>query len=507
MKVFQGGDADTPPVAVIDIGSNSIRLVVYEAMWRAPLPVFNEKMLCGLGRDLDETGRLSAAGVQLALENLPRFVAVASAMGAGTPIAFATAAVRDASNGDDFVAEAERRTGIRIEVISGEEEARLSGLGVLSAIPGAEGIMGDLGGGSLELVELRAGGSHRQATLPLGPLRMGASVIDVRNGLKETLDGALDAVAWLPGHAGGSLYAVGGAWRALARIHIEKTGHPLHMIHHHRIAADEAVELARTVSRMSEADLNRFPGVNKRRMETVPYAALLLQRLLKRSAFSDVVFSAYGLREGRLFEQLPAAVQDLDPLISMCRQFGQPMGHSVVNGDDLWRWIRHVLPDADPSHDRLGHAACLLSDIARLEHPDYRAEHALTRVLRFPFVGIDHPGRAFVALAVASRHAQVVGRPVADAIDGLLDRASIERARAIGLAIRLAYTLCGGNVDVLRRFRMERGGAELVLRVPEDQANLSGDIVTRRLAALARELGLEATVRSAPCTAARKAAS
>ncbi len=499
MTSNSGVENDTPPIAVIDIGSNSIRLVVYEAMWRAPLPVFNEKVLCGLGRGLDETGRLSAAGVELALESLPRFVALARSMGADPLMAFATAAVRDAANGGDFVNAVEAATGLAIEVISGEEEARLSGLGVLSAIPSANGIMGDLGGGSLELVELQSGGSHRQATLPLGPLRIAKDVRKDPNRLRKAVEDALDAVEWLPGHAGDELYAVGGAWRALARIHIDRTGHPLHMIQHYRIDTEQALDLARSVSRMTEADYSAVPGINRRRLETIPYAALLLHRLLKRTSVSSLVFSAYGLREGKLFELLPAAVQSLDPLISMCRQFGQPMGHSVVDGDELWRWMRHILTDDDPALDRLGHAACLLSDIARLEHPDYRAEHALTRVLRFPFVGIDHPGRAFVALAVASRHAQVVDLPVMKAIKGLLNRGSIDRARAIGLGIRLAYTLSGGNVDTLRRFRLERGGDELVLRVPADQAALSGDIIERRLGVLARMLGVQAAVREAPC--------
>jgi len=499
MSSYRGVENDTPPVAVIDIGSNSIRLVVYEAMWRAPLPVFNEKVLCGLGRGLDESGRLSAAGVELALQNLPRFVGVARSMGAEPVVAFATAAVRDAANGADFVAAAQETAGITIEVISGEEEARLSGLGVLSAMPEANGIMGDLGGGSLELVELRAGGSHRQATLPLGPLRTSARVLETPTQLKPVIDQALDEVDWLPGHAGGELYAVGGAWRALARIHIEQTKHPLHMIHHYRLAADEALDLASSVSKMSDGERIKTGGVNKRRLETLPYAALLLHRLVKRSAVSSLVFSAYGLREGKLFEMLPAAIQGRDPLISMCRQFGQPMGHSVVDGDELWRWMRHVLSDENPSHDRLGLAACLLSDVARLEHPDYRAEHALTRVLRFPFVGVDHPGRAFVALAVASRHAKVVGLPVMKAIRGLLNRKAVDRARSIGLAIRLAYTLSGGNVEVLRRFRLERGGNELVLRVPPDCNDVSGDIVARRLGALADSLKLNPAIREASC--------
>jgi len=500
VTLVRGGENDTPPVAVIDIGSNSIRLVVYEAMWRAPLPVFNEKVLCGLGRGLDETGRLSAAGVQLALENLPRFVAVARSMGADPVVAFATAAVRDARNGGDFVESVREVAGLDVEVISGEEEARLSGLGVLSAIPEANGIMGDLGGGSLELVELQSGGSHRQATLPLGPLRMAPALLESTAELKQAIDSALDAVDWLPGHAGGELYAVGGAWRALARIQIERSRHPLHMIHHFRLGADEALDLARSVPKMSYDDLASVPGINKRRLETLPYATVLLHRLVKRSGVSNLVFSAYGLREGKLFEMLPASMQSRDPLISMCRQFGQPMGHSVVDGDELWRWMRHVLPDVDPAIERLGHAACLLSDVARLEHPDYRAEHALTRVLRFPFVGIDHPGRAFVALAVASRHAQVVGLPVMKTIRGLLGKKSIDQARAIGLAIRLAYTLSGGNVEVLRRFRLERGDDELVLRVPPDHEELNCDIVNRRLGVLAGLLGLEPTARCAPCT-------
>jgi exopolyphosphatase/guanosine-5'-triphosphate,3'-diphosphate pyrophosphatase len=131
-------------VAVIDIGSNSIRLEIFDGLTRAFCPLFNEKVICALGRDLKSTGRLSEKGAELALINLPRFTRMARGMGAARIDMLATAAVREAENGAEFIAEVERRCGQEVRVLSGAEEARISALGVLAGIPDADGIMGDL---------------------------------------------------------------------------------------------------------------------------------------------------------------------------------------------------------------------------------------------------------------------------------------------------------------------------------------------------------------------------
>jgi len=260
-------------VGVVDIGSNSIRLVVFEGATRAPAALFNEKVMCGLGRGLEDTGRLDAGAIERAIANLRRFAALAAAMRVERLEALATAAVRDAGNGPEFIKEVARACKLQARVLTGEEEARYSALGVLSAAPEAEGAMGDLGGGSLELVEIGQGRYGRHVTLPIGPLRVVPGADGSRKKMKEAIEKRLDEVKWLAQVEGRNFYPVGGAWRALARVHMEQTGHPLHVIHNYELKWGEAEEFLQLVSRLSPNSLSKMYGVSRRRHETLPYAA------------------------------------------------------------------------------------------------------------------------------------------------------------------------------------------------------------------------------------------
>ncbi|MEC9266492.1 MAG: exopolyphosphatase [Pseudomonadota bacterium] len=482
----------SPPVAVVDIGSNSIRLVVYETSDRAPIAIFNEKLLCGLGRGLDATGRLNDDGIDQALAALPRFMRLATDMGVVRVDMLATAAARDAENGPEFVRRASQLCGQEIQVLSGEEEARLSGLGVLSGTPGADGLMGDLGGGSVELVELSDGHTGRQATLPLGPLRLDPKLVQKPTKAREDIDRAFSQVTWLPEMKGRRFYLVGGAWRNLARLHMDHIQYPLHVIHDYRMDADEALELADIVSRQSPGALQRVPGVSKRRVDTLPYAAMLLHRIMIAGQPKEIVFSANGLREGCLYDRLAPEVRRQDPLLSACRRIADyERPDAAVTGDDLFEWMAPIYEGESAADRRLRHAACILADIAKREHPDYRAEHALLRVKRLPFVGIHHDERVYLALAVASRHAQIDDEhPAMRVVKALIDDKRIGEARAIGLSIRLAYTLTGGISSVLSRIRLVRTAETLTLRVPADLSFLVGEVVERRFATLAKAMNL-----------------
>jgi len=486
----------SPPTAVVDIGSNSTRLVVYDTSDRSPIAIFNEKLLCGLGRGLDATGQLSEEGIEQALGALPRFMRIAQEMGVQRIDMLATAATRDATNGAEFVRRASQISGQEIRVLSGEEEARLSGLGVLSGTPDADGMMGDLGGGSVELVELKDGQTGPQATLPLGPLRLDPKIVAKPSKAREDLDRYFSTIDWLPRIKGRSFYLVGGAWRNLARLHMDHINYPLHIIHHYRIPAAQALELADVVSRQSPGALQRVPGVSKRRVDTLPYAAMLLHRLMVAGAPKDIVFSANGLREGCLYDHLSREERKLDPLLESCARYADhELPNSAVTGDDLFRWMTPLFPNETPADRRLRHAACILSDIAKREHPDYRAEHALIRVKRLPVVGVDHHERVFLALAVSSRHAQIDdehnGMKI---VRHLINPDRIDDARAIGLSIRLAYTLTGGISSVLERINMVRTETTLTLQMPADLAFLAGEAVERRFVTLGKALNLNTVI-------------
>ncbi len=489
-----GQGAGEGPVAVIDIGSNSIRLVVYDGAGRAPLPVFNEKVLCGLARGLDATGRLDPAAVDLALGSLGRFMALLAAMGVRRVDAVATAAVREADDGPDFVDAVRRQHGLDVRVLTGADEARLSALGVVSAIPGADGLMGDLGGGSVEIVALHNGEPDRLATLPLGSLRL---VDDFGRSMKRAhrrVDQHIASLDWLGKTCGKTFYAVGGAWRALARVHMTYIDYPLHVVHGYRVRADAAIDFCRFVAELSHSTLARTPGVGRQRVATLPHAALLLRRLLEISAAEDVVFCTYGLREGCLFDRLPQAVRKRDPLIEAARAVARRTGRPTVDGAVLFRWMDGVFIDESVEQRRQRLAACHLADVAWAEHPDYRCEQAFLRILRMPLVGIDHPGRVYLAASVAARHAALDEAMIRRYAGALLDDEGLARARATGLAMRLGYTVSGGVVSLLEKIVVRRSGTRLVLELPDHADILVGDVVERRFRSLARAIGCSAEV-------------
>ncbi len=477
-------------IAVIDIGSNSIRLVVYDGERRAPAVLFNEKVLCGLGRGLASTGNLSADGVAMARANLRRFTALATGMGAMEILAVATAAVREAQNGPDFVQAIERENNVVVRVLTGGEEARLSALGVCSAMPEADGMMGDLGGGSLELVGLTQGQAREHVSLKLGPLRLMDETGGNRRKAAEIIDRQLARIPWLHRQAGRDFIAVGGAWRMLARIVMEKQRYPLHVIHH--FALDAAVA-RRWVARLAGLDRDQvraLGSLSRRRAESLPLAALLMERLLITAPPARVVFSAFGLREGCLFDRMPMDDRSANPLLAAASDLAR-VGRFPENREALSKFMAPILALLPPEHSHLGEAACILSDIAWMEHPDYRAEHAFERVLRMPVVGLDHPGRVFLAIALAARH----GAPPEAHDPRVVQLLSPERAQmaqTVGLALRLAYALSGGAPSLMERCRLASNGRTIGVTIdsgPDEDIGL-GEAVTRRLDSLAKHLGL-----------------
>lgn len=486
------GRSEDRPIAVIDVGSNSVRLVVYEASRRVSTPIFNEKVLCGLGRGLDDTGRLHPEGVEMALQALQRFAVLTHSMGVEDLTVIATAAVREAEDGDKFVAAVARRCGLIVRPIPGEEEARLSALGVLSAIPEADGLVGDLGGASFEVVSLDAGAFRQQTTLPIGPIRLANRKAAGKADAQEAIDMHLARTDWLCSARGRTFYAVGGAWRALARVHMNQTKYPLLVAHHYEISAEEARSFAQSIYKDSSGKFEKFyGGVSKKRISTLPFAARLLARLIEISEVSNVVVSAYGLREGCIFDRLPVLTKAEDPLIEACRNLALMTGRYTADGEALFHWMSPAFPDESEREQRLRRAACLLADLEWSEHPDYRVEHALLRILRYPMVGVDHPGRAFMGLAVASRHAQVKAHIYERFLAPLLKEKEAARARAAGLAMRLGYTLSGGVIALLEQTLIRRDGHELIFELPKSANVLVGDVVQRRFRSLAKLLDCE----------------
>lgn len=454
------------PVGIIDIGSNSIRLCVYDGAARVPVPLFNEKVVCALGQDMGRTGRLSTDGVAGALDAVGRFVALSRAMEVERLDILATAAVRDASDGGAFVAELERRHDVEVKVLSGGQEAKMAAMGVLCGTPDADGMVADLGGGSLELITVQDGAFGEYVTMPLGVLRLAEAAGDDRDKADAVIAQHLRTVGFLPQGSGRALYAVGGAWRAIARICIAQTHHPLTVLDNFSIAPAEALRIIDLVAGQSRRSLEKVPGVSKKRVPNLPLAALLLDRVIRAVEPSRLVFSIYGMREGQFYRRLPERLRQQDPLLSVCRQMALMNSRFPAHGDELMAWMAPLFPDENPRHARLRHAACLVSDMFWNEHPDYRAEQAFLRLLRLPFMGVPHRDRAAIAYTIYQRYQGDDEAAHAQMAIQLLEEADLKRCRVAGVALRLAHTLSGGAPNLLRETRLLFGGDDVIIEVP-----------------------------------------
>ena len=490
-------------LGVVDLGSNSVRLVIYEGLSRNPAVIFNEKAVLALGRGLQNSGRLNEQGMAQALPVLERYALVARAMQAAPLDILATAALRDASNGAAFAAELRRRLpGVGLRILSGAEEAELSARGLLCGIAEADGMLADFGGGSLELVALAKGAIGPSVSLPVGALRLA----DLAGGDMARARGAVEAAlaphAFLREAAGRDLYLVGGAWRALARIHIAQTGYPLHVVHHYTLARDEARDLTGVITALPRRSLERIPGVSRRRIEALPYAAVVLRRLLRATQCRRAVFSANGLREGWYWNQLPEALRREDPVTAAGLELGLIHARHRDTPPALVDWTAPLFADETGYERRLREAACWASDIGAHEHPDYRAEQAFLRMLRQPGIGLDHHARAFLALVVARRYDAEPNAAFTLPARTLLDAASARKADRLGIALRLAYTLSAGTPGLLARTALGVETSRLVLRLSDGGGVFAGESVVRRLERLAEAMGLAAATAIAPADAA-----
>jgi exopolyphosphatase/guanosine-5'-triphosphate,3'-diphosphate pyrophosphatase len=481
------------PVAIIDIGSNSVRLVAYEGLTRSPTPIFNEKALCGLGRGVISTGVLQRDGMDKAYEALRRFRVLCDVMQIKNVQMIATAAPRDASNGAEFLAECERIFGQKVELISGNREAELSALGVACGIHKAEGLVADLGGGSLELIGIKGHEFGPGVTLPIGVLslqdRSGGNLKKAQKIIRKELD----HLPQLKAAKGKAIYAVGGTWRSLARLHMKQRGYPLHVMHNYVIPVRDAADFTALIERVSTDTIDSIDAVSAARRPLVGYGALVLEELIRICKPAEIVISAQGVREGLLFERLDKEVLDKDPLIAAARDLNVLRSRSPLHCEEIVAWTDRFMAtthiDETSEERRLRHAACLLADIGWRAHPDYRGEQSLNIIANASFIGVDHPGRVFIALAVAYRHMGISDDDVSPRLRELATSRMLDRARILGAVLRVAYLLTAAMPGVLPRTPLECMRDRLVLGIPPDLESLAGDRVFNRLRSLARVIG------------------
>lgn len=494
----EAASRDLEPIGVVDIGSNSVRLVVYDGAVRSPTPIFNEKVLAGLGRNIVSTGRLDQEAVERTLAELKRFRAILRLLQVKNVHAIATAACREASNGPDFIRRAGQILDVPIEIVSGLEEAELAANGILMGFDDPDGVIGDLGGGSLELIDIGGRSIREQVSLPLGGLRLidtsGARIEKAA----EIVDEALGGVKWLGQGTGRTFYAVGGTWRSFAKMHMEARDYPLKVMQAYTLKAGEAIEFAERIRKSRKVqNVEGGAAVAKARRETLPYGALVLERLIKRMKPENIVFSVYGIREGLVYRLLSKAEQRKDPLIAFCLDYARMRSRSPEHGLELCTWTDQLFgPDGlkeTAEERRLRHAACLLSDIGWRAHPDYRGEQSLNVVAHSGMTGIDHLGRVFLSLAIYFRHAgtrnedgEALSMP--ERLRRIVPVRVYDRARIVGAAVRAAHMLSIGRPGVIDEVGLTLDKTRLLVRIPAAHAALDGERLRRRFDALAKLL-------------------
>ena len=487
------------PVAVVDIGSNSVRLVVYDGLRRAPSPVFNEKVLCGLGRGVAATGMMNQKGVERALVALARFGALCEQIGVGDCFAIATAAAREAKNGPQFIKDAQLALGREIKVLTGKEEAEFAAMGIVSSIPDADGVVGDLGGGSLELVDVKDGKNQGGVTLPLGPFRLMDAIEESGRDPKEIVEEALIKTGMMEAIKGRRFYAVGGAWRSLAKLHMQQSAHPLSVLQQYTIVPTAARSVSILVGGMAEKELKNTDIIAKKRAETLPLAALVLDRLLTLGQPDEVVFSAFGVREGVLFAKLPDDKKSSDPLLAGCWDFARRYARSPEHEEELRDWTDDLfgneLFEESKADKKMRHAACLLADIGWRASPDYRGPRALNLITQANIVGVDHPGRAFLALTIFYRYQGPVKTKAPDNLASLITNKTNDRARQVAAILRLAYCLTAAMPGTLPKLKLALNDKKILqLTLPESLENLIGEIVDKRLEQLADLIDCKAEI-------------
>ncbi len=481
-------------VGVVDVGSNSVRMVVFDGAARSPAYFYNEKIMCGLGVGLSDTGRLNPEGRKRALAAIRRFAALADGMGISPLTAVATAAVREASDGDDFREEVERETGLKIYVIDGEEEARLSAQGVLLGWPGSYGLVCDIGGSSLELADLADGTVGRRLTSPLGPLKL-REIEGGRKAIKAHIKTVVqDVHARMNNETGMRLFLVGGSWRAIARIDMERRSYPLTVLHEYRMTTRSVAATREYIADSDLQDLRSRCGVSDDRMSLVPLAVLVLNELVRTFKPKDITVSSYGIREGMLYEQMPQELRDRDPLIEACRFAEAKDARMPGFGPVLYDFVLPLFPRADWQKKRIIHAACLLHDVSWRAHPDYRAEVCFDNATRANLGGLKHAERVYLGLALLHRYSNKREGSRYAPLFGMLDDVQIKEAEVLGKAMRLGAMLWLGAEEQPAKLVWQPQKKQLSFKLNAKAQPLFSEVVKTRLDALASALGATSKV-------------
>lgn len=494
-ELGQGRLQTLVPVAVIDIGSNSVRQVIYEGLTRSPSVLFNEKVLCGLGRGMVESGNLNESGVERAYAALKRFRALGEQLKVCKTHVIATAAARDADNGMEFIKNVERIAGCHVEVLTGAMEARYSAMGIQCGFHKPSGIVGDIGGGSLELVtvdkEIGEG-----ITLPLGGLKLselsGGSMVDAKKIARAKLKEV--SLNW-PG-IDRHFYAIGGTWRSLAKLHIANNDYPLPSVHDYKLPAAEMMDFCKTIMTGDLSGIKGVDAVSKNRRELLPIGAVVMRETLRALKAEQVVMSSLGLREGVVYSMISAEEQARDSLLVACRDLSTLRARHPEHCQELADWTEKafaVLGIEETEDDRRYRtASCYLADIAWRAHPDFRAQQYIGIIANAGFVGITHEGRAYLAMANYHRYTGLGAKVTVPAIAAVASPSVQKKARVLAAMFRVLYLFSGTMPGVISQLSICKDDTgRVIISIPNTISALCGERPDERIRQLGNELGVD----------------
>jgi polyphosphate kinase len=510
-------------VAVLDIGSNSVRLVIYDGLKRSPLALFNEKVSCQLGKDIEKTGNLNVAGVQLAYQSIERFAKIIRSMQIKDIICFATSAVRDAKDGDTFVRNIEKNCNIKIQVLTGKEESQLAALGIASAFYYADGVVGDLGGGSLELAHIAFNVDNDNkpkkrslvehcTSFPIGVLRLKTLAKGDDAAAVEIIDQYLNEFPLKETLKDKTFFAIGGGFRTLAKVHLIRKNHPLKVIEQYNISPRDLLKTIEFIKDTKPSQLKDISGISSSRAPTIRLVGLIFERLIKLGSPKMITFSTHGVREGILFNQLTPFIQGDDALIAGCADMIEHISPNVFAsrggiatpqdktwveyGEELYKWISPALNELPTNEhiansDRLHLAACILSRLAWHEERTYRAEMSFRWILDSKIPAMDHQERVIIATALFNRYQSREDSGVTRKAQKLLTPSQVKHAITVGKAMRLGYQLSGGSSALFEQVNLRVKAKSLILSCSEENRALINSEVRTRLENLAKALDLK----------------
>ena len=464
---------------IVDIGSNTVRLVVFDGPSRSPRYFYNEKVNCGLGVGLRQTKFLNNKGKQKAYKAIQRFCAVLKTMSIVEIYFVATSAIRDAKNGSEFIESLEKKFNIKIHVISGKEEGLLAASGVLLGWPKATGIVCDIGGSSLELAYLENGKIKTAQSFELGPLALQDYHVLGKSKL-EVIKLKLSKINKSFPNKINSLFLVGGCWRGLAKIHMNLTNYPLKVLQGYKVLVKNFDPTLEFISNTKNSELLQITSSSEERVKLLPDACIVLKAIYEKFCPRELFFSGYGIREGIIFCQFNKEIKKLDPLLQACFYLEKNRSRYPGFGKILFEWLLPIFPKIDNKQKKIFLAACYLHDTFWQAHPDYRSEVCFETVTGANLGGIDHSGRIFLALSLMSRYKKTDLNKIDKKYLLLLNKKKIKQAIILGACMRLGAMLSVNILENLRKTKIYTKEKTLYLEMMEKD-NLLGDSVEKRL--------------------------